>query len=196
MGGRPRSFDASERALVTKMISAGASKAEMARALRCHVSTIKRHFGEKLKGKKPRGVAAREFTEAERNLVSAMVSFAITQAEIARVLEIGVTTLRTSFREELETGATKANASVATALYNNAVRGGSVRAQIFWLRTRAGWTDAPDELAAEPSSAPSLQDRIGTLDPEGRAALRTVLTKMGARSALSEMGPKPGDPIQ
>jgi hypothetical protein len=178
------------------MSKAGASKAEMARALRCHPSTIRRHFGEGLKGKKPRGVPAREFTEPERNLVSAMVSFGIPQAEIARVLEIGVTALRTSFIEELDTGATKANASVATALYNNAVRAGSVRAQIFWLRTRAGWTDAQEELPAEPSSAPSLQQRIGTLDPEGRAALRTVLTKMGATSALSELGPKPGDPIQ
>lgn len=40
---------------------------------------------------------------------------------------------------ELVQAAMEANAKVAGALFNNAVRNNDVAAQIFWLKTRARW---------------------------------------------------------
>src|SRR6185503_12562897 len=48
------------------------------------------------------------------------------------------------YRDELDLGTTKANAQVAGFLFNSA-RNGNVSAQIFWLKTRAGWKETPSE---------------------------------------------------
>jgi hypothetical protein len=67
--------------------------------------------------------------------------------EIAKELKISPKTLRKHYREELDTGATKANVKVAESLYRKATGDGpqSVTAAIFWLKTRAGWKQAGDE---------------------------------------------------
>ncbi len=46
---------------------------------------------------------------------------------------------------KLDMGEAKANAQVAGFLFN-AARNGNVTAQIFWLKTRARWREAPTEL--------------------------------------------------
>ena len=53
--------------------------------------------------------------------------------------------LRAGTEVELDLGETKANAQVAGFLFN-AARNGNVTAQIFWLKTRARWREAPMEL--------------------------------------------------
>jgi hypothetical protein len=60
------------------------------------------------------------------------------------VVGIDAKTLRKHYREELDLGQTKANAQVAGFLFNSA-RNGNVTAQIFWLKTRAQWKEAPAE---------------------------------------------------
>ena len=65
--------------------------------------------------------------------------------DIAAVLGVDPKTLRKHYREELDFGETKANAQVAGFLFNSA-RNGNVTAQIFWLKTRAQWKEAPAEL--------------------------------------------------
>jgi hypothetical protein len=47
---------------------------------------------------------------------------------------------RKHFRDELDCARARANASVAGFLYANAQAGNSV-AQIFWLKTQAGWKE-------------------------------------------------------
>lgn len=63
---------------------------------------------------------------------------------------ISVVTLRRKFRAELDAGLNHAkdlNASVAASLYMKALGSGpaAVTACIFWLKTRAGWTEAEPE---------------------------------------------------
>jgi hypothetical protein len=59
-------------------------------------------------------------------------------------------TLRKYFRDELDQGGSEANMSVAQALYKKA-KDGDVKAQMFWLKCRAGWRDRPDfEVPAGP----------------------------------------------
>ena len=79
-----------------------------------------------------------------RRQVEAMAAYGIPEIDIARVLGVDPKTLRKYYRDELDMGETKANAQVAGFLFN-AARSGNVTAQIFWLKTRARWKEAPQQ---------------------------------------------------
>ena len=81
---------------------------------------------------------------AQRRQVEAMAAYGIPEDDISRVVGIDPKTLRKHYRDELDLGQTKANAQVAGFLFNSA-RNGNVTAQIFWLKTRAQWKEAPSE---------------------------------------------------
>jgi hypothetical protein len=82
---------------------------------------------------------------AQRRQVEAMAAYGIPEINIAAVLGVDPKTLRKHYRDELDLGETKANAQVAGYLFN-AAKTGNVTAQIFWLKTRANWREAPVEL--------------------------------------------------
>ena len=191
---RGMQFTEAERQLVSRMADAGATRLQISRALAISPATLKRHFAAQINGKNRRGVNAREYTAEQRDFVAAMVSFGIEQAEIAKVIGIGVPALRADFADEIANSKARANSKVAGALFRNATDYMSIQAQKFWLKTRAGWIEAqPDEVEAP--EEPDLRAHLGTLDDEGRAAMRTVLEQLGAKSALTETGPEPGEPI-
>jgi hypothetical protein len=88
------------------------------------------------------------------------------------------------YRDELDLGETKANAQVAGYLFN-AAKKGNVTAQIFWLKTRAKWREAPVELQHSGSirrkdlselSDEELLGLISTLSGEvGLAPIQTIV---------------------
>ena len=82
---------------------------------------------------------------AQRRQVEALAAYGVPETEISRVVGIDPKTLRKHYRDELDLGATKANAQVAGFLFNSA-KTGNVTAQIFWLKTRAQWRESPTEL--------------------------------------------------
>jgi hypothetical protein len=82
--------------------------------------------------------------DAQRRQVEAMSAYGIPENDISRVLRVDPKPLRKHYRDELDLGSTKANAQVAGLLFN-AARNGNVTAQIFWLKTRARWKEAPSE---------------------------------------------------
>jgi hypothetical protein len=59
---------------------------------------------------------------------------------IAQIVKISEPTLRKNFRKELDTSKARANAIVSQALFKKA-KDGNVIAQIFWLKTQAGWKE-------------------------------------------------------
>jgi hypothetical protein len=75
--------------------------------------------------------------------VEAMAAYGVPEDKIARVVGIDAKTLRKHYRDELDTGQTKANSKVAESLYRKATGEGaqSVTAAIFWLKTRAQWKE-------------------------------------------------------
>jgi hypothetical protein len=85
-------------------------------------------------------------TPKDRSAVETMAAFGIPQDEIARALKMSGHTLREHFRDELESAATKANASVAKSLFLNATERNNVTAQIFWLKCRSGWKEAAQDV--------------------------------------------------
>src|SRR3979411_1301940 len=82
---------------------------------------------------------------SHRKQVEAMSAYGIPEADIARVIGIDPKTLRKCYREEIDLGATKAQAQIAGVLFG-AANAGNVSAQMFWLKTRARWKETPQEF--------------------------------------------------
>lgn len=89
-----------------------------------------------------------EPTAETRSNVKALASVGTTQEHIAIYLDIDVKTLRKHYRRELDTSLIIANSNVAKSLYKNA-NDGNVTAQIFWLKTKGGWSEKKSQLEAE-----------------------------------------------
>jgi hypothetical protein len=96
----------------------------------------------------------------QRRQVEAMAAFGVPELNIARVVGIDAKTLRKHYREELDTGQTKATAKVAESLFRKATSEGpqSVTAAIFWLKTRGGWRESPQAHEVEVVDFTSLSD--------------------------------------
>jgi hypothetical protein len=84
--------------------------------------------------------------EAVRERVRHLAGVGVRQDDIAKIIGCAPKTLRKQFRDDLDRGVAEANAIVAGCLFA-AAKGGSVPAQIFWVKTRAHWREkdpAPD----------------------------------------------------
>jgi hypothetical protein len=79
-------------------------------------------------------------TEDHRTQVRTMTVYGMPQAVIGKLLGFAPKTLRKWFRNELDFGGAQANAEMAGYLFKNG-KEGNVVAQIFWLKTRAGWKE-------------------------------------------------------
>ena len=78
--------------------------------------------------------------DEDAKLVEALAIAGVTQTLIAQIVKISEPTLRKNFRKELDTSKARANAIVSQALFKKA-KDGNVIAQIFWLKTQAGWKE-------------------------------------------------------
>jgi hypothetical protein len=83
------------------------------------------------------------------------------QETIADVLGIDAKTLRKYYREELDQALAKANASIGGALFNKA-KSGDTSAMMFWLKTRAGFSEKRE--VNHTSSDGSMSPKGKTLD--------------------------------
>jgi hypothetical protein len=101
------------------------------------------------------------------------------------VVGIDPKTLRKHYRDELDMGATKANAQVAGFLFNSA-KNGNVSAQIFWLKTRARWRETPVELQHSGSMSVAQKPMAEYTDVE----LLTMLASLiDVRATLEQLPP-------
>ena len=79
-------------------------------------------------------------TEEDAKNVEALTIAGVPQKLICEILKISEPTLRKHYRSELDTSKAKANAVISQALFKQA-REGNIAAQIFWLKTQAGWRE-------------------------------------------------------
>lgn len=84
-----------------------------------------------------------EVTKARQDTVRLHAIVGTRHEMIAQVLQIDVKTLYKYYRRELDTARDLANAQVGGALFNKALAGDTT-AQIFWMKTRAGWKEKQD----------------------------------------------------
>ena len=99
-------------------------------------------------------------TLESRDLASMLYLNGCTQEITAAVLGISVPTLWKYYKKELEVGGDERNARVASSLYTNAISG-DVRAQIFWMKTRAGWRETNNLELSGSVEIKSLNDFYG-----------------------------------
>jgi predicted transcriptional regulator len=79
-------------------------------------------------------------TDEMRETVSLHATVGTPQAVIADILGIDDKTLRKHYRAELDLAGAKATAVVGGELYKKA-KSGDTAAMIFWMKTRAGWSE-------------------------------------------------------
>lgn len=96
-------------------------------------------------------------TEKHAKDVMLLTSFGITAPEIAEYLDMSVDTLRKLYSREIAIANTNATHKVATRLYHKAVVQDDLKAQIFWLKTRARWSEKDQE---QDDKNASLAERI------------------------------------
>jgi len=126
-----------------------------------------------------------------------MAAYGIPEWDIARVVGIDPKTLRKHYRDELDTGHVKATAKVAEFLFRRATTEGpqAVTAAIFWLKTRGGWREMPQdhhvqvrdvrqmtdvELERYIAASPMADKLFARLDDAGyrRTAPEAVITQL------------------
>jgi hypothetical protein len=120
-----------------------------------------------------------------RRQVEAMAGYGIPETDIARVLGIDPKTLRKHYREELDTGHVLANAKVAESLFRKATgdHRQAVTAAIFWLKTRAGWKEAPLHEPEAPASRAAIESASAQL----KARLDAIAQRMREGAAGSRL---------
>lgn len=87
-------------------------------------------------GTKPRFVP----TRIQRGVVSALVAVGVPQASIAAYLNIGLTTLKRNFRDEIKHGHARIESAISGKVIQAALDG-KLAACFFVLKTRFGWRE-------------------------------------------------------
>lgn len=87
-------------------------------------------------------------TEKDKLAAETMYAFGVPEPDIASVLGISVDTLDRKLGKAMRNYKLKANARVASTLYQMAISGTQPAATFFWLKTRAGWRET-DRLEIE-----------------------------------------------
>ncbi len=194
---KTRSFSRSELALFDQMLEAGATQAELAKALGTSPATLKRRFGEQLKGRHPRGRRCQSWTEPERALVSIAAGTGIPQAELAVAVGLSTAEFQAAFSEDLKGAKAKVDQAVAGAIIAQGLAGDGNLLR-FYARAKMGWNDKsiPDTPPPDRDATDALRLAISKLDPDGRKAYRLVLKQMGTSSPLTDDGPGPGERLQ
>ena len=120
-----------------------------------HVNVNENH-SQKLVKKKV-GRPAYLVTADTRNRVYSLSIVGTRYEDIALVLDISPDTLTKYYKGELEKGRIEANAAVAGTLYEKAKQG-DTSSMIFWLKTRAGWSEKnTTELTGEGGAPISIR---------------------------------------
>jgi hypothetical protein len=128
-------------------------------------------------------------TDEQRATVKAMTAYGIRQEAICAVLGISHPTLEKHCRNELDTGAAQANATVASSMYKMATVGHPVHvrfaAAAFWLKCRAGWKETSTIEIIKPVSEMSSEEIAARLqierDAQSRDGLGNVVRLRPAR---------------
>jgi hypothetical protein len=124
--------------------------------------------------------------EATREKVRQLAGLGIPHDDIAKIIGCAPKTLRKRFRDELDRGVAEANAMISGYLFA-AAKAGNTTAQIFWLKTRAGWREggsaggAIQDRGAESHNQPILVLPDNNRDPELTEVLRDAQARYFAR---------------
>ncbi len=110
------------------------------------------------------GMPPHQPTSEGRELVKLHAIVGTRQEVIAGLLGIDEKTLRKYYRKELDHSKAQANAVIGGALFNKA-KAGDTAAQIFWMKTQAGWKETTVSEVVGAGGGPVMLDAT-KLSPE------------------------------
>ena len=87
---------------------------------------------------RPRKIAPND--EVKISQIEAMAGYGLTNDQIAAMIGVSTGTLERNFLRHIHAGRAKGVLAVAQNLYKRAVQGDNI-ASMFYLRSRAGWSD-------------------------------------------------------
>lgn len=137
--------------------------------------------------------------EQEVEIACSMYAFGIPQKSIASILRVDEDTLLTKLGDKMESYKEKANAKVASTLYQMAISGNQPAATFFWLKTRARWRET-DRLEIESRNI-NVNVEAKTTDPRSVVESVRILIESGALKledilpagfVLPDATPRPG----
>lgn len=107
-----------------------------------------------------------EPNKGTRDTVSLHAMVGTRQEVIADILNIDPKTLRKYYRRELDLSLANANATIGGSLFNKA-KNGDTAAQVFWLKTRAGFREVKelDHTSSDGSMTPTFVGLYGKPKP-------------------------------
>lgn len=94
--------------------------------------------------KRGKGRPQAEFTERERRIVKTLLSVGEPVSRVAKIVGIDENTLRKHFAEEIKSAFGDTYAQVAVNFLQRVLTDDSPTAAIFWLKTRARWSEQPE----------------------------------------------------
>lgn len=104
-------------------------------------------------------------TDESRRYVRAMAGYGLREVDIARILEISRPTLEKHYEDELQDGRAQATLKIAQTVYNKAAEG-NMTAAIFWLKTRAKWSEKVEVTGEDGGPVQFQQVRRVIVDPQ------------------------------
>ena len=125
-------------------------------------------------GKMTRGITDEEL----RSRVKALAGLGPRQEQICSIVGIrSPKTLRKRFARELSVGVVEARAKVMHAAYKSAMSGRDPRMTIFWLKTRARWSEKASPEADLRGERYITRPYVSRLKEPPKAGLRNVIVK-------------------
>ena len=102
--------------------------------------------------------------DALREKARYLAGLGVRQDDIAKIIGCAPKTLRKRLRDELDRGVAEANATISGYLFA-AAKTGNITAIIFWLKTRAHWSERPASDEPVPAPMPSRTQRWSSSCP-------------------------------
>ena len=124
-------------------------------------------------------------TPYTRRQVELMQAYGMKREAIAHIVGVSMPTLTKHYALELEFGAAKANARIAQRLYDTAERGEGregLTAMIFWLKSRARWTETAVDVNHNHSG--TVNHDVRSVSNEERAARLVQILAAGSASGV------------
>lgn len=129
-------------------------------------------------------------TDKDRSFVRAMVMAGIQQDRVAEVIDIAPKTLRKHFRDELDLGMDKANATVVANLYRQAIKDDfrSIPAAIYWTKAQMGWSDKSQVEHTGAGGGPIQHIDLSNLSDGQLENFSTILTAIAGPTGRDDGG--------
>ena len=122
-------------------------------------------------------------TPEKRQIVQQHATLGTDQESIARIIGIDAKTLRLHYRDELDLATAKANATIGGALFNKA-KGGDTTAMIFWMKTRAGWSE---KSLTEITGRDGGPIQTEAMNPDVASAIDAIARKLASGGDAAKM---------